>query len=51
MKTVYEIVRIKQVIKEVEGSEKFTVRSPEDAANVDAEYIGDEDREVFFVMA
>ena len=50
MKTVYEIVRIKQVIKEVEANEKFTVRSPEDAAKVAAEFIGDEDREVFFVM-
>ncbi len=50
MKTVYEIVRIKQVIKEVEGGEKFIVRSPEDAAKIAAEFIGDEDREVFFVM-
>ena len=50
MKTIYEIVRIKQVIKEVEGGDKFIVRSPEDAAKIAAEFIGDEDREVFFVM-
>ena len=50
MKTIYEIVRIKQVIKEVEVDKKFIIRSPEDAAKVAAEFIGDEDREVFFVM-
>jgi DNA repair protein RadC len=50
MKTIYEIVRIKQVIKEVEAAEKYIIRSPEDAAKVAAEFIGDEDREVFFVM-
>jgi DNA repair protein RadC len=50
MKTIYEVVRIKQVIKEVEASEKFVIRSPQDAADVAAQFIGDDDREVFFVM-
>jgi DNA repair protein RadC len=50
MKTIYEVVRIKQVIKEVEASEKFIIRSPQDAADVAAQFIGDDDREVFFVM-
>jgi hypothetical protein len=34
MKTIYKILRIKQVIKEVEGDEKFIIRSPEDAAKI-----------------
>ncbi|MDR7074164.1 DNA repair protein RadC [Fictibacillus barbaricus] len=50
MKTIYEVVRIKQVIKEVESSEKFVIRSPQDAADVAAQFIGDDDSEVFFVM-
>lgn len=50
METVYEVVKIKQVIKEVEADETFIVRSPEDGAKVAASFIGDEDREVFFVM-
>jgi DNA repair protein RadC len=50
MKKVYEIQRIKQIIQEVEGGEHYIVRSPEDGAKVAANFIGDEDREVFFVM-
>jgi DNA repair protein RadC len=50
MEKVYEIQRIKQVIQEVEGGEQYIVRSPEDGAKVAATFIGDEDREVFFVM-
>jgi DNA repair protein RadC len=50
MEKVYEIQRIKQVIQEVEGGEQYIVRTPEDGAKVAAQFIGDEDREVFFVM-
>jgi DNA repair protein RadC len=50
MEKVYEIQRIKQVIQEVEGGESYIVRSPQDGANVTSMFIGDEDREVFFVM-
>jgi DNA repair protein RadC len=50
MEKVYEIIKIKQVVIELEFDNKFVVRSPEDAAKVAAEFIGDEDREVFFVM-
>lgn len=50
MEKVYEILRIKQVIQEVEGEESYIVRSPQDGANVASKFIGDEDREVFFVM-
>jgi DNA repair protein RadC len=49
MEKVYEIQRIKQVIQEVEGGEKYIVRSPQDGANVASMSIGDEDRELFFV--
>ncbi|MED3562514.1 JAB domain-containing protein [Bacillus xiapuensis] len=50
LKKVVEIVRIKQVINELEWEERFTVRCPEDAAEVAAKFIGDDDREVFLVM-
>jgi DNA repair protein RadC len=50
MEKVYEIQRIKQVIQEIEGGEKYIVRSPQDGANIASMFIGDEDREVFFVM-
>lgn len=50
METVYEVVKIKQVIKEVEADQKYIIRSPQDAAKVAAAFIGDDDREVFFVM-
>lgn len=50
MEKVYEIQRIKQVIQEVEGGEHYIIRCPEDGAKIAAQFIGDEDREVFFVM-
>jgi DNA repair protein RadC len=50
MKKVYEIQRIKQVIQEVEGGEHYIVRSPEDGAKIASQFIGEDDREVFFVM-
>ncbi len=51
LEKIVEIVRIKQVIQEVEGHERYVIRSPHDAAKLAADYIGDEDREVFLVMA
>jgi len=48
MEKVYEVVSIKQVVRELEGV--HTVRSPEDAAELAHQLIGDEDREVFLVM-
>jgi len=51
MEKVYEIQRIKQVIQEVEGGEQYIVRSPEDGAKIASQFIGDDDREVFFVMS
>ncbi|WP_408011654.1 JAB domain-containing protein [Pseudalkalibacillus sp. A8] len=50
METIYEIQRIRHVISEVEGGELYIIRSPEDAAKVAAGFIGEDDREVFFVM-
>ncbi|MGG1575569.1 JAB domain-containing protein [Fictibacillus sp. NRS-1165] len=50
MEAVYEIQRIKQVISELEGGEQYLVRSPQDGARVAALFIGEDDREVFFVM-
>lgn len=49
METIYEIQRIKQVIKE-ETVEKNFVRTPEDGAKIARKFIGEDDREIFFVM-
>lgn len=49
MKTIYEIVRVKQIVAENQ-IENDIVRSPEDAADIARYFIGDDDREVFFVM-
>ncbi|MBP2079964.1 JAB domain-containing protein [Oceanobacillus polygoni] len=48
METIYEIQRIKQVVSEIKVDKRF-IRSPEDAADIAREFIGDEDREVFLV--
>jgi hypothetical protein len=50
MEKVYEIQRIKQVILEVKGGEHYIVRSPEDGTRIASQFIGEDDREVFFVM-
>lgn len=50
MEKMYEIVKIKQVVKEAELVSVDVIRSPDDAADISRNYIGDEDREVFFVM-
>src|SRR5699024_774211 len=49
MKTIYEIVRIKQVVKESQIENDF-VRSPEDGAKIAYDFIGEDDREVLLVM-
>jgi DNA repair protein RadC len=49
--TIFEVIRIKQEIKE--STAPFTVyriTSPDDAHKLAASYIADEDREVFLVM-
>ncbi|MCM3227712.1 JAB domain-containing protein [Terribacillus saccharophilus] len=51
LQTIYEVVRIKQVFTESEGLEVTTIRSPHDGAIVASSFIGDEDREVFLVIA
>jgi DNA repair protein RadC len=48
---VFEVIRIRQEIREVSPSFVIhRVYSPEDAAELAAAYIADEDREVFLVM-
>ena len=47
--TVYEVQRIKQVVME-ETVENNIVRTPDDGAKIARKFIGDDDREVFFVM-
>lgn len=49
MEKVYEIVSIKQVVRECEFG-ITTIKSPEDAAQAIIKEIGDEDREIFFVI-
>ena len=46
---VIEIVRIKQVITDAE-MERQTIKSPDHAAEIATNYIGDEDRKVFLVL-
>lgn len=51
LEPLFEVVRIKQIIKEVEAPfASFTIRSPEDAQELAMNQIADEDREVFLVM-
>lgn len=49
MKIIYEVQRIKQVVME-ESVENNIVRTPEEGAAIARKFIGDDDREVFFVM-
>jgi DNA repair protein RadC len=51
METIYEVVKIKQVIREV-TEQKFNTRitSPDAAFKIATYFIGDDDREIFLVM-
>ncbi|RBW68094.1 DNA recombinase [Bacillus taeanensis] len=51
MEKIYEIQRIKQVIQEFEGGEEHVIRTPQDAANIASQFIGEDDREIFFRYA
>ncbi|OCS93357.1 JAB domain-containing protein [Caryophanon latum] len=48
METIYEVVRVKQVVKEMNGV--ASIRSPRDLATLAFNLIGEEDREVFLVI-
>ncbi|WP_285880696.1 RadC family protein [Neobacillus mesonae] len=49
--SIFEVVRIKQEIKESqEPFVQYSIRSPEDAQQLAASYIADEDREVLLVL-
>jgi DNA repair protein RadC len=51
LKSIFEVVRIKQEIKESpEPFAQYTIRSPEDAQKLAASYIADEDQEVLLVL-
>lgn len=51
METIYEVVRIKQVIQEAETPFlKKKISGPDMAKEMARHFIGDEDREVFLVM-
>lgn len=48
---IFEVVRIKQIIREVEEPfSSYIIRSPQDAKELAQAQIADEDREVFLVM-
>ncbi|MDA2637440.1 JAB domain-containing protein [Bacillus cereus] len=49
MQTVYEVLRIKQERVEVKGIKIPRITSSEIGANMARQFIGDEDREVFFI--
>jgi DNA repair protein RadC len=51
LETLFEVVRIKQEIREVQAPfANESIRSPENAAKLAEAYIADEDREVFLVL-
>ncbi|QQP11075.1 DNA repair protein RadC [Lysinibacillus agricola] len=50
METIFEIIRIEQVIREADEGVNYIIRSPEDGAKTASRFIGRDDREVFFVM-
>lgn len=51
METILEVVRIEQIIREVDEGVNYTIRSPkDDGAEIASRFIGRDDREVFFVM-
>lgn len=50
METIFEIQRIKQVKEEVKIYNSTSIKTPEDAYNIAKEFIGEDDREIFFVM-
>lgn len=49
METIYEIVRVKQVVMESQV-ENAVIRKPEDGADIAYEFIGEDDREVLLVV-
>ncbi|EJR08205.1 DNA repair protein RadC [Bacillus wiedmannii] len=49
MEKIFEIVRIKQVITELEDG-RFVIHSPSDARHLASKLIGEDDREIFLVM-
>lgn len=50
METIFEVVRIKQEIKETEHPKAwYQVTSPDDVVEIAVKEIADEDREVFFI--
>ncbi|WP_100332825.1 RadC family protein [Bacillus xiapuensis] len=50
METIFEVVRIEQIIREADEGVNYSIRSPEDGAKIASRFIGRDDREVFFVM-
>ncbi len=50
MEKVFEVVRIKQEIRETEHPRAwYQIRSPEDVVEIARQEIADEDREIFFI--
>ncbi|MDK8747831.1 JAB domain-containing protein [Streptococcus agalactiae] len=48
---IYEVVRIKQItIENDRGLNLYSIKSPQDGAKIATMFIGDEDREVLFVI-
>lgn len=49
METIYEVVKVKQIVKEGHLSHS-TIRSPEDASDIAYQFIGDDANEILLVM-
>lgn len=50
LETIYEVVRIKQEVRELKATEKFYANSHLALAKIAYDFIGEDDREVFLVM-
>ncbi|HLR91507.1 MAG TPA: DNA repair protein RadC [Atopostipes sp.] len=50
MKTILEVIRIEQIVREAEEGVGYVIKGPQDGAKIASRFIGNDDREVFFVM-
>lgn len=50
METILEVIRIEQIVREAEEGVDYVIKGPQDGAKIASRFIGNDDREVFFVM-
>ena len=50
METILEVIRIEQIVREAEEGVDYVIKGPQDGVKIASRFIGNDDREVFFVM-